>query len=41
MSQTIKENFKEARRIYKKVLVLNPDSVVAQEGLRLLDINSK
>ena len=41
MVQTVRGNFKEARRIYKEILVLNPDSAVAQEGLRLLDINKK
>jgi len=39
--QTVRGNFKEAREIYRNVLVLNSDSVFAQEALRLLDINNK
>lgn len=39
--QTIRGNFKEAKEIYEKVLVLHPDSMFAKEALRLLDINGK
>jgi tetratricopeptide (TPR) repeat protein len=39
--QTVKGNFKEARKIYRSALNLNSNSAFAQEALRLLDVYKK